>query len=94
MKREKTKQRLERARNALEKAKKDIDKYGHELDEIDKNDFWRTARKYKISPEELKELIAIRDRENKAILNDTQSGETGEKSKKEETINEYAETDA
>ena len=94
MKREKTKQRLERARNALEKAKKDIDKYGHELDEIDKNDFWRTARKYKISPEELKELIAIRDRENEAILNGRETSETEEMSKKEETKNEYAETDA
>ncbi len=93
MKREKTKQRLERARNALEKAKKDIDKYGHELDEIDKNDFWRTARKYKISAEELKELIAIRDRENKAILNGGETSEIEEMSKKEETKNEYAETD-
>ena len=94
MTREKTKQRLERARNALERAKKDIDKYGHELDEIDKNDFWRTARKYKISPEALKELIAIRDRENKAILNGGETSETEEMSKKEETKNEYAETGA
>ena len=94
MKREKTKQRLERARIALEKAKKDIDKYGHDLDEIDKNDFWRTARKYKISAEELKELIAIRERENRAILNGGETNETEEKSKKEEMKNEYAETDA
>ena len=94
MKREKTQQRLERARNALEKAKKDIDKYGHELDEIDKNDFWRTARKYRISAEELKELIAIRERENRAILGGGEHDGISEKNWKEETKNEYAETDA
>ena len=94
MKREKTQQRLERARNALEKAKRDIERYGHELDEIDKNDFWKTARKYRISAEELKELIAIRERENRVILNGGEPDEISEKSWKEETKNEYAETDA
>ena len=75
MTREKTKERLERAKDALTRAREDVEKYGKELEEIDKNSFWRTAKKYRITEEELKEMIAEKRKENKELIEKAGKGE-------------------
>ncbi len=68
MTKEKMKERYERAKEAMEKAKADMERYGHEMEEAEKDDFWRTAKRHRISADDLIGLIAMREKENAALL--------------------------
>ena len=68
MTREKMKERYDRAKEAMEKAKAEMEKYGHDMEEADKNDLWRTAQKHHIAAEDLARLIALKEKENAALL--------------------------
>ena len=68
MTREKMKEHYDKAKEAMEKAKAEMEKYGREIEEADKNDLWKTAQKHHISAEDLIALIAIKDKENAALL--------------------------
>lgn len=72
MTREKMKERYERAKDAMEKAKAEMERYGHEIEESDKNEFWKIAQKHHISAEDLLVLIAAKDKENAALLKRTE----------------------
>ena len=68
MSREKLVRLYERSKELMEQSRTDMERYAQEIEEIDKNDIWKTAQKYRISPEELIKLIKRRDKENAELL--------------------------
>ena len=69
MTREKLVKLYERSKGLMEQSKADMERYGREIEELDKDDFWKTAQKYHISAEELKRLIRIRNTQKKICGN-------------------------
>ena len=92
MTRDKTKELYEKAKKTMQKAKAEMDKYGRALEEMDKNDFWKTAQKYKISAEELKTLLAQREKENAMLLQQAAEREKQKANEMQEKTAEGGET--
>ena len=68
MTRDKVQKLYEKSKEQMEQARATMQKYAHELEEIDKTEFWETAQKYHIGAAELKELIKLRELENRRAL--------------------------